>query len=138
MSRPAFILCLLLCASFLLAPFTTLHMHLAGDQHHSRDQGHAHSSALLHGGHSHDFDPPGDAGEVDPAVDVNFALSDHGSTGVSWTDWLPLLCAFGVAGLGVLYATLILRPPRAYPRLPSHLNYWRPPLRGPPLLSIKR
>ena len=133
MSRLVPLLWLLLGASFVLAPFSTLHAHLGG--HH--DDRHDHG--ILHGGHVHDGShatDDADHHDAGQAVDVNFAMSDRGAAGFSWTYWLPLVCSLAVTWLMVRHSTLILRPPdpSVGPRL--RFTYWRPPLRGPPLLSI--
>lgn len=133
MPRPAQIVCLLLCVSFLLAPFSTLHAHPGSDHDHP-------DYAVLHGGHVHEVhNHANDGGDIPDAghtVDVNFAIADRGKAGFSWTDWLPLICMLAVAWLIVRYSTFILRPLDPDGRPLFRLSYWRPPLRGPPLRSI--
>lgn len=135
MPRLPLILYMLLSVAVLLAPFSTLHMHLASD-HHPHDHDTPASETRVHGGHVHEFDTHQDSYQAGHVVDVDFALSDRSSAGFGWTDWLPILCALVIVGLGAVYTTLILRPPRPDPRPSSYLDHWRPPLRGPPLLSI--
>lgn len=118
----------LLLISFVLTPLSTLHVHAAADHHDS----------ALHGGHLHGFD----AGDVDdhgtdaePIVDVQLVASDR-SGDFRWTEWLPLFFELGVAWLSSPYLATILHPPPIDDLPISHRSYWKPPLRGPPLISI--
>lgn len=133
MRRLAVILYMLVNVSVLLIPFHTAHAHVSSGTHTD-----------VHGGHSHDFEhshgaggahEPGDAEQV---VDLEPALTNQ-STSPSpfWTYWLPLACVLAILAAGVQVCLLVLRPPRSHLQSGSHRGYWRPPLRGPPSLSIQ-
>lgn len=130
MCRLFLILCLLLNASSPLVQFGQAHAHL----------GHADGQALVHDGHSHDFDVHRSLGDHADAHTENVVdLSAGQQTGQTanlptWTQWLPLLCAVGLlVSLVSTRGLLLPRAPRSQPPLPSQHPPWPPPLRGPPL-----
>jgi hypothetical protein len=127
MRRYGLALVTLMCISFVLVPFNTLHAHVSADHDHT----------LVHGGHGHDVavdDSAHEIGEGDHVVHAHFAATDGGAT-FTWVHWLPLL---GALGLLLLFLPRVVRSPRPQ-RLddwPAHRRgHWRPPLRGPPLNS---
>lgn len=128
MHRRATLLWLVLI-SFVLTPLSTLHVHAATDHHGS----------ALHGGHLHDFDA-GDVGhhdtDAEPIIDVQLVAADR-SGDFRWIEWLPLFVALGLAWLSSPYLTSILRPPAIDDPPIARRSHWKPPLRGPPLVSIQ-
>ena len=127
------LLCLLLNVSFLLAPFSHVHAHL----------GQLDDSALVHGGHSHDFDAHESADhhaddwqdhDVEHVIDLDSERAGQIANGLTWSQWLPLLCMVGLLfSMAPSRAFLLPRPPRSRPVLSSQHPPWPPPLRGPPI-----
>lgn len=131
MRRLVLLLCLLLNISFMLAPFSHMHAHL--DQQHD--------SALVHDGHSHDFDAHEAADhDEDHVIDHSHVVDLDGDRAgqvasmLAWAQWLPLLCMAGLL-LPLAPSSIVLLPRRRRDRLlfGSQHPPWPPPLRGPPL-----
>lgn len=129
MRRFLLILCLLANLSLLLMPFDSTHAHVSPDHSHAAD---------VHGGHSHDFDHEVSDHDADHSVvSLKPAVSSQNNFQSAFlTLWLPLACAFVVTLLVVQQYLGTVKPSRSDPKPPSHHPYWRPPLRGPPSLSI--
>ena len=115
-------------------PFSAMHAHLGGTD----------AATSVHGGHdhvlSHEHDAAGNhiPAEVVQIVDLEPALtSQTGSHSMFWALWLPLACAIVVLACAAPVMLSLLRPPRSARLPPSTSLHWRPPLRGPPLLSIQ-
>lgn len=129
----ALLLCLLMNVSFLLAPFSHVHAHL----------GHDDDSALVHGGHSHDFDAHDSADHhaddsldhhAEHVIDLDSERAGQVASGLTWSPWLPLLYMVGLFfSMAPSWAVLLPRPPRSRPVLKSQHPPWPPPLRGPPI-----
>ncbi|MGH8423917.1 MAG: hypothetical protein ACRER3_16435 [Pseudomonas fluorescens] len=118
----------LVLISLVLAPLSTLHVHAADDLH---------QSTVLHGGHVHDFDTDeADDGSVDLAeiVDAQLVASDRGIGDLRWTEWLPSMSAPSAACSSWRNLTSNLSLPSVADRVIARRNYWKPPLRGPPLI----
>lgn len=133
MRRFLVILCLLLNLSVLLMPFDTTHAHVSSAAAFSAD---------VHSGHSHDLDPHHDhetGAAAEHVVDLRAAVSPQNTfQSMAWSGWMPL------ASLVVLTLLLVgqrclafFAPPSSDPKPPSRRGYWRPPLRGPPAISIR-
>jgi hypothetical protein len=107
--------------SFVLMPYSTLHAHVADDEH-----------THVHGGHAHDFDSDRDVRSVDEVVKMSVAATTSSPSTLGWTNWLPLIYVVALLSLSVPFVTAILRPPardsEPIPRRPHR----QPPLRGPP------
>lgn len=128
MRRIGLVLCILMCASFVLVPFNTLHVHISADDDHTQ----------MHGGHDHDSladEQVHEIGEGDQVVQAHFALADGGTT-FNWVHWLPLFCSLGLLLLFLPRVVSVPRPPGPDDRPILRRSHWRPPLRGPPLNSI--
>lgn len=127
------LVCLLLNVSFLLVPFSHVHAHLD----------HLDDSALVHGGHSHDFDDYDSAHhhaddslkhDAERVIDLDGDRPGQAANALSWSKWLPLLCTVGLFfSVALTRVFLLPRPPRNRPVLSSQHPPWPPPLRGPPL-----
>lgn len=120
--------CVLMCISFALLPFNTLHAHVSSHDDHT----------WLHGGHSHDSvaaEPAHETTEGSHVVQAHFAMVDAG-TSFNWVQWLPLLMALGSLLLLAPRVLFVPRPPGPDDRPIHRRGRWRPPLRGPPLTSI--
>lgn len=133
MRRWSRLLCVLLSASFLLAPLNTLHAHISPDHEHSS----------VHGGHIHHNDlndhvDEDESGQTtDKVVDLQIAMADRGASSFSWTSWLPLIASFAIVGFLSPYLTAVLRPPpQSLCPTACRAHHWQPPLRGPPVLPI--
>jgi hypothetical protein len=124
MRRHRAIVCWMLCISFILMPYSTLHAHV--DEHE-----HMH----VHGGHVHDFDKGYDTKHADQVVPVSVAATPS-PTVLDWTSWLPLVYVLTALGLALPLLTAILRPPARDSEPIPRRTCWQPPLRGPPLNSI--
>jgi hypothetical protein len=120
---------LVLNLSVLLMPFDTTHAHISST---------AASSTDVHSGHSHDLDPHSEHDAGEHVVDL------HGSFGTQnafqskfWSDWIPLACLVVMTLVVSQLCLAILAPPLSDPKPVSRHGYWRPPLRGPPVFSIR-
>lgn len=125
MHRRATLLWLVL-ASFVLTPFSTLHVHAAADHHDS----------VLHGGHLHDFggsDNDDHGTDAEPIVDVQFVAADRGENPFGTTS-SPQWTAVDATWASAPHLISILRPPIDDPPI-THCSHWKPPLRGPPPVS---
>lgn len=126
-------ICLLANISLMLIPFDSTHAHV------SSDHGHTHASDV-HGGHSHDLDLYADIDDTDEqvVVDMKPALTSQGTfQSVFWTYWVPLACTVVLLLAVALFCLRLVAPPRSDPRQLSRHGHWRPPLRGPPAISIQ-
>lgn len=120
--------CVLMCISFALLPFNTLHAHVSADHDHT----------LLHGGHSHDSvagELAHETAEGDQVLQAHFAVADAGASS-GWLHWLPLIFALGSLLLFLPRVFFVPRPPGPDDWPIHSRGHWRPPLRGPPLTSI--
>lgn len=114
-------------------PFDTTHAHVSSDAPFGAD---------VHSGHSHDLDHHHDdetdtgAGHV---VDLRAAVSAQNTfQSMFWSDWVPLASLVVLALLLVGQRCLAyFAPPSSDPKPASRHGYWRPPLRGPPAISIR-
>jgi hypothetical protein len=128
MRRLALMLCLLLSANFLLAPFGSLHAHTGAAHDHA-----------VHGGHIHDRDH-GTEGDIDglaadDVVDVDIVLADQKPSKAPILDWHLVAYALAITGCErVVSGRITEPPPDHFPD--SRLACWPPPLRGPPPPSI--
>lgn len=121
--------CVLMCISFALLPFNTLHAHVSADHD---------DHTLLHGGHTHDSivgEPPHETAEGEQVVQAHFAVADAG-TSLGWVQWLTLIFALGSLLLFAPRVFFVPRPPGPDDRPVHSRGHWRPLLRGPPLTSI--
>jgi hypothetical protein len=121
--------------SVLLMPFDTSHAHISSA---------ASLSTAVHSGHSHDLEPhshphsdsaPGAAEQI---VDLQGSLSAQNTfQSMSWSNWIPLACLVAIAFLVARPRVAVFSPPSSDPERASRRGHWRPPLRGPPVFSIR-
>lgn len=119
--------------SLMLIPFDRTHAHVVSEH------GHTHASDV-HGGHSHDFDFYGDAGDgvEQVVVDMKPALTSQGTfQSAFWAYWVPLACTVVLLPAVAQSCLRLAAPHRSDPRPLSRHGHWRPPLRGPPTFSIQ-
>jgi hypothetical protein len=115
------VLCWAVSLSFVLMPYSTLHAHVADDEH-----------THVHGGHLHDFDFSHDAKPIDQVVKISVAATSPNPALWDWTNWLPVISVVVLLALSLPFVTRILRPPsRASEPIPRR-PHCQPPLRGPP------
>lgn len=138
MRRFLVILCLLLNLSVLLMPFDTTHAHVSSAADLSTDVHSGHSHDL---DHQHDFDHDHDhetGTSADHVVDLQAAASAQNSLqSMAWSDWIPLACLVALTFLAAQRCIAVFAPLCSDPKPASRRGYWRPPLRGPPVFSIR-
>jgi len=145
MRRLTVMFLVLLNISFILMPFSTLHMHVMADHH-----------VVLHSGHIHWHDHDVDGHDMDGH---DMGLDDHAHEHHSQdehqlstlhtamfddvkfnvTDWSAsnvVLCVLVAWFFSLPYLTAVLRPPAISRPFHDQRSYWHPPLRGPPAFSI--
>lgn len=154
MRRLTVMFLVLLNISFILMPFSTLHMHVMADHH-----------VVLHSGHIHWHDHDVDDHDVDDRDmdDHDIGIGDHDhhhahehrshdehqlstlhtamfdDVKFNVTDWSAstvVLCVLAVWFFSLPYLTAVLRPPAISRPFHNQRSYWHPPLRGPPAFSI--
>lgn len=122
-----------LCLIVLTVRISGVHAHrdLAGaPQSIAHEHGH-HSHGHHHGDSDHDVFVDHADGEVDVKVDALTGLKLPGKTGA------VLAAVLFVAALCFVQAPVLIPRPPDRTRLRSLLTFhWRPPLRGPPQISI--
>jgi hypothetical protein len=133
--RSLVILCLLLNLSVLLMPFDTSHAHISSAASVSTD---------VHSGHSHDLEPhslrhsESVPDTDDHVVDLQGSLSAQNTfQSMFWSHWIPLACLVAIAFLVAQPRVAAFSPPSSEPHRASWRGHWRPPLRGPPVFSIR-
>jgi hypothetical protein len=119
------VVCWMMCISFVLMPYSTLHAHVDDHEH-----------MHVHGGHVHDFDKGYDLKHADQVVPVTVTATT-GPTGLDWTSWLPIFYVLTGLALALPFLTAILRPPARDSEPIPRRFHWQPPLRGPPAISIR-
>jgi hypothetical protein len=118
----------LMALSFSLVPFNTVHAHV--DDHHGHSE--------LHGGHFHDVGHEEDGHDLsssDHFVSAALVALDK-APNATFAQWVPILWFVSGMTLGLPAIGEVFRPPGDDPPLLDSLSWQRPPLRGPPLLSI--
>ncbi|MBL8266737.1 hypothetical protein [Steroidobacter sp.] len=116
-------------------PFDTSHAHISSA---------ASMSAEVHSGHSHDLEPhphphPESVPETgDQVVDLQGSVSAQNTfQSMFWSNWIPLACLVALAFLVAQPCIAVFSPPSSDPNRASRRGHWRPPLRGPPVFSIR-
>jgi hypothetical protein len=127
-SRFTVIVIMLMGLSFSLVPFNTVHAHV--DDHHGHSQ--------LHGGHVHDLEQEEEGHDLSGSahyVPASLVAIDKAPNG-TFAQWVPVVWFVSGMTLGLPAIGEVFRPPGDDPPLLDSLSWQRPPLRGPPLLSI--
>jgi hypothetical protein len=119
------VVCSMMCISWVLMPYSTLHAHVD-------DHDHTH----VHGGHVHDFGKEYDLKHADQVVPISVTAATS-PTGLDWTHWLPIFYVLTGLALALPFLTAILRPPERDSEPIPRRFHWQPPLRGPPAISIR-